>query len=444
MKKITAVLLFVFSLFLQRNISAQELLQAGPMVGYSAMRETALWVQTKSSAKVKIAYWNVTDLQKKFFTDEIITLKENGFTAKLIADQLEPGQKYNYELYINGKKIKRDYELKFQTQKLWQWREDPPAFSFATGSGAYINETVYDRPGKGYGDNYQTYLSIYDKKPDFMLWLGDNIYLREVDLDSRSGIIKRNTHTRSTKEMQPMLGSMHHYAIWDDHDFGPNNSDRGFYLKEKTLDAFKLFWLNPTYGINGKPGTTSYFQWADVDFFLMDDRYYRSPDDSKSENKVMFGDAQVQWLIDNLIYSKAPFKFVVTGGQFLNPEWADENHTNFMAEKEKILKAIEAEGIEGVIFLTGDVHRTEITKMERADNYPLYDFTISPLTSGPSKAYPNAWRIDSTLITERNFAIFNFSGPRKDRVLKCIVYDSKGNEKWVYSINENELKKKKQ
>ena len=59
-----------------------------------------------------------------------------------------------------------------------------------------------------------------------MLWLGDNIYTREVDFYSLSGYQKRYTHTRNIKEMQPLLSNTHHYAIWDDHDYGPNNTDR--------------------------------------------------------------------------------------------------------------------------------------------------------------------------------------------------------------------------
>ena len=32
-------------------------------------------------------------------------------------------------------------------------------------------------------------------------------------------------------------------ATWDDHDFGPNDSDRGFYNKYATQQAFKDFWV---------------------------------------------------------------------------------------------------------------------------------------------------------------------------------------------------------
>ncbi|MCX6173478.1 MAG: alkaline phosphatase D family protein [Ignavibacteriales bacterium] len=432
--------------FLSAELFAQDLLQAGPMVGYSSMRESVLWVQTKSSAKVKFVYWNVNDLQRKYSTKEIITKDEDAFTAKLICDQLEPGQKYNYELYLNGKKVVRPYDLKFQTQELWQWRKDPPEFNFVTGSCLYINEPIYDRPGKPYGSEFEILESIYDKHPDFMLWLGDNLYLREVDFDSWTGIIKRYTHDRALPELQPVLGSMSNYAIWDDHDYGPNDSDRGFYLKDKTLTAFKLFWANPSYGINGKPGITTFFQWGDVDFFLLDDRYYRTPNDRKTGDKEMFGKEQIQWLIDNLVKSQAPFKIIATGGQMLNPVEKDyiELYNRFPEEKAKLLKLIQDEGIEGVIFLTGDRHHSELTKLERAGAYPLYDFTISSFTAGvsPGKDELNNLRVPGKISDEHNFAIFNISGKSKNRVMKCTVYDVKGKELWNYIINENDLKNK--
>lgn len=445
MKAFNYMILFLFIIFI--GISNGQNIQSGPMVGYSAMREVALWIQTTNEANVKFVYWNTNEKNKKIESETVHTQENSAFTAKVILANLEPGQTYNYEVYINNKKIKIDYELKFQTQKLWQWREDPPDIKFATGSCLYVNEEIYDRPGKLYGSDYQILTSIYNKKPDFMLWLGDNTYLREVDWDSRSGILARNTHTRSLTELQPLLGSVHHYAIWDDHDFGPNDSDRGFWNKDATLAAFKLFWANPSYGINGHPGTTTYFQWGDVDFFLLDNRYYRTPDNRKSGKRVMLGDEQINWLIDNLVTSKAPFKFIVIGGQVINSvdKYYIENYIKFEEEKNLLLNLIEEEKIEGIIFLDGDRHHSEISKLERKNSYPLYDFTISPLTAGPanSKDEINEFRIDGTLVNVRNFAVFNITGPKKNRNLTCTVFNSTGEELWHYSINENELKYKK-
>jgi len=153
---------FAAFLFLVSVMTAQEnLLKSGPMVGYSQMREVALWVQTTKPAKVKIAYWEEGKISNKIFTAEIQTEKSKAFTAHLIADNVEPGRKYEYELYINDKLVRRNYPLRFQTQVLWQWRSDPPSFSFVTGSGAYINEPEYDRAGKPYGGEYEIYKNIY-------------------------------------------------------------------------------------------------------------------------------------------------------------------------------------------------------------------------------------------------------------------------------------------
>jgi len=438
MKKVIIIILIFFSV----QLTAQDkLLNAGPMVGYSQMREVALWVQTTVPAKVQIKYWDKKNKSKIFKTDSVITKKHSAFTAHLIADKVEPGRKYEYELFINDKLVKRPYPLEFQSQDLWQYHHDPPNFTFAFGSGAYVNQKQYDRP-KPYGGDYEIYTSIYKKHPDFMLWGGDNVYLREADYYSRTGILARYTYHQSLPELQPLFGSVHNYAIWDDHDYGPDNSDRSFINKDLTLEAFKLFWANPSYGVMDKPGTTTFFKWNDVDFFLLDDRYYRSPDNRENTRKVEFGEDQIEWLMDALSFSKAPFKIIVTGGQILNPlpEW--ETYSMFPEEKNELLNKIKAEGITGVVFLTGDRHFTEISKMKRHGTYPLYDFTISAFTSGANSwpEEPNFYRIKGTHIFKRNFVVFSFTGKRKHRVMTCTTYDVHGKKIWDFSLKADELK----
>lgn len=434
--------LFVF-LFFHHLLAQSTLLQSGPMVGYSDMKEVALWVQTTQEAKVKIMYWDKDAPQKKYSTEETATSRDNAFTTTLKADQVLPGRKYSYQLYINGKNVKRPYTLGFQTQTLWQWRTDPPEFTFATGSCAYINEPEYDRPGKPYGGEYEIFTTIHQQKPDFMLWLGDNTYLREVDWNTRSGIMHRYTHTRSTPEMQPLLGSTHHYALWDDHDYGPNNADRSFWNKEITLEAFKLFWPNPNYALGEKGGVTGTFQWNDVQFFLLDDRYFKTPNENfVSSERTLLGKQQLQWLIDALISSQAPFKIIAIGGQVLNPAQLDDSYTFYQEEKDFLLKTIQDAKIPGVIFLDGDRHHSSLTKLERPGTYPLYDITISPLTAGvySPKADENALMVPGTLVTERNFALMTVKGPRKERTLTIRVLNNKGKELWTRELKANDLK----
>ena len=422
---------------------AQDLINSGPMVGYSTMQEVLLWVQTEERANVHFEYYEINNPKVKFSTDKIETEKKNGYVAKLIADQVIPGKKYKYEVYTNNYKIERNYAMEFQTQELWKWRTDPPDVKFIIGSCSYINETKFDRPGKPYGSNFEIFNSINKKNPDFMLWLGDNTYLREPDWNSRTGFIKRYSHTRAFPELQPLLASTHHYATWDDHDYGPNNSDGSFWLKETASEIFKLFWGNPNYNVTGKGGITGFFQWSDLDFFLLDNRYHRTANNNLTGNRQMLGKDQIDWLINALSFSQASFKFVAVGGQVISNGAVYENYATYPDERKYLLDKIREAKIEGVIFLDGDRHHTILSKMQETKNvYPLYDLTCSSLTAGvnnDNEPY-NSFKLEETFVNVNNFGMLNVTGPTNDRELTIQIFDKDGKELWIKSIKANDLK----
>ena len=439
-KKFKSAVLFSLLCFLT---NAQDLIKSGPMVGYSTMREVLLWVQTNREAEVYFEYYEKNNPKIRFKTERLKTVKKNGFVGKLIADQVIPGKEYNYDVFINGKKIKRDYAMEFQSQKLWKWRTDPPNINFAIGSCNYVNEKEFDRPGKPYGSNFEIFNSIHDKNPDFMLWLGDNTYLRESDWNSRTGFVHRYTHTRSLPELQPLLASTHHYAIWDDHDFGPNNSDSSYWLKETASEIFQLFWGNPNYDVTGNGGITGFFQWGDLDFFLLDNRYHRTSNKNFTGTRQILGSDQIDWLINALSFSDAPFKFIVVGGQVLSTESLYENHAVFSEERRYLLDKIREAKIEGVIFLDGDRHHTVLSKMQESKYvYPIYDLTCSSLTAGAYKNDEtfNAYKLEETLVGENNFGVLSVVGSKNDRELIVKIFNKDGEELWRKSIKSNDLK----
>jgi len=412
------------------------------MLGYSDHREVAIWVQTKAEAKVKFRFWDLESPLKKRNTETLKTSKSNAFAATLVADSLLPGKKYGYELLINDKAQKFSYPLQFQTIPLWQFRTEPPEFTFAVGSCAYIGDPFWDRPGKSYGDSMLIFKTIYEKRPELMLWIGDNTYTREGDWNTQGGFFHRYTHTRSLPEMQALLASTHHYATWDDHDYGPNDSDRSFWNKDMASKTFKTFW--PT--IPGKPlgegPTTSTFGWGDCQFFMLDDRWYRAPNNDKDSTKAFLGDAQIDWLIDALTFSKATFKVLACGGQVINDARFYENYAAYPVERRKLIEKITAAKIPGVIFLSGDRHHAELSKLERPGTYPLYDLTTSPLTAGvhgPGKE-PNTLRVDGTLFNGHNFALIKITGTAKERMMKINLIDNQGKLVWEKELKASELK----
>lgn len=437
-------------LFFAANTTAQTKgIIAGPMLGQVEMRTARIWVEAGSDAKnVAIKYWQKGDT-KNTATKNFVFDANNDFKPMQVEiGGLDINTTYEYAILYNG--ITTTYRGSFTTKDLWQWRKPAPDFSFLAGSCAYFNEPVYDRPGKPYGGDSTIFETMAKEKSAFMLWLGDNWYTREVDYSSAWGLWYRASHDRHTPILQNLWKAMPHYAIWDDHDYGPNDADKTFTLKEESRKVFMNYWANPGYGFNGQ-GIYTKMSYADVDFFLMDDRWYRSADDMEpfidgkpNPAKKMWGDTQMEWLKNALTNSKAPFKIIVTGSQTLNPASTFDCLQHYPIEFNGLMDFLTAAKINGVMLLTGDRHHSEIIKYQRAAGYNLYDITASPLTSGIGKVSgtekDNPAREANTLVEEQNYARITINGKTKDRKFTVEFIDINGNIKTSWAINENDLK----
>jgi len=421
--------------------SGNSLLRSGPMLGYSDMRESMIWVQTTSEAEVHAVYYDLAKPGLIKHTQKVRTTKAEAFTARLIADSVEPGNRYNYRIYINDLLVNLSYPTEFRTPPIWRWRNDPPEFTLLAGSCAYINQPEYDRAGKPYGGDYNIFPNMAKQKADIMLWLGDNLYLREPDWNTWSGIVKRYDHLRSLPQLQPLLASTQNYAIWDDHDYGPDNSNKSFFNKNQTLDAFRMFWGNPTYGTGDIKGAITSFQWGDADFFLLDNRWYRDPDEIKKEGKTILGEKQLEWLFDNLVTSRATFKIVAMGGQFLSDVTNAETYSayGFEKEREQIISFIYQYNIKNVIFITGDVHFSELSVLKKEGKPTIYDCTFSALTSGSNTSgasWKNSLRVPGTVVMENNYGMIKFTGPAKSRKLIVNCFSSDNRKLWEQVIGQ--------
>lgn len=420
-----------------------------PMVGHTGLRDARIWIQTKAPCSATVVCWpdSLGDAPEAVLippVQELVPGKAN--TAIFDLGGLEPGTTYRYQILVEDEPATTGFDralLKFTTQPLWQYRFDPPDFTMAVGSCVFINEPRYDRPGAPYGGGYSIFESMAATDPDAMLWLGDNVYFREVDWGSMSGMQHRYSHLRAVPELQSLLGACPHYAIWDDHDFGPNDSDGSWVHKDWAATAFGQFWANPSQGLPdlGGQGITSSFQFHDIDFFLLDNRTFRVNQGNVTNAPQVLGEEQVDWLIQALKYSRAPFKVIAIGGQFLSDYAKYENMAQYPEERAGLLRRIEKEDIHGVVFLSGDRHSTELSALTLNDGRQILDFTCSALTS---KTYdnnnePNSLRVDGTMVTVRNFGTLEVTGPRKERVLTIRAHDAEGATLWERSYAAADL-----
>ncbi len=421
------------------------------MLGPVELRTAKLWIEVKPGSSADLWVWKkgqpatAKRISKKTTADQ--------WFAPLQFDvvNLELNTTYEYQFIINNianrKPTKADGS--FTTKELWQWRKPAPDFSFLTGSCAYINEPPIDRPGKPYGGDSSIFESMAKEKAAFMLWMGDNWYTREVDFYDEWGLWNRASHDRSVPVLQNFLKSTSHYAMWDDHDYGPNDMGKNYILKNTSRNVFTNYWLNTSYGMNGQ-GVYSMISYADVDIFMMDDRWWRSADNMKDSidgkpnaNKLMWGKEQMEWLKNSLLYSKAPFKIIANGSQVLNPVSPFDKLLNCPAEYNELMKFLQENKITGVLFMSGDRHHSEVIKVNRQGAYPLYDVTVSPLTAGTHKfggaEANNPYRVFG-LDEKQNYGKFSFSGARGQRKLTVEFFGVKGDKLGEWSVSENELK----
>jgi alkaline phosphatase D len=412
------------------------------MHGFADQASMTLWAQTQAPARVSVEFHPESD-PKAVRVVEAATRAESDHVAHLRLARLEPGTRYVYRVRVDGRL--EGPSGTFRTQPLWQWRAEPPAVTIAFGSCAYIND-AFSRPGAPWGGDFGIFDAIAARSPDFMLWLGDNVYFREPEWTSIEGMSARYRAYRSFPPLARLLTTGSHVAIWDDHDYGPNDSDGSFVGKANALEVFKRYWPNPTFGLPGVPGVFGMVTLGDVDVFLLDDRFHRYPNRyPDTPEKTMFGPAQLEWLKQALLGSRAPFKLVVSGNQFWNRANRFEGLNSYPREQKALADWLIEQKIPGVLFLSGDRHMAGLWRIERPGTYPLYEFTSSPLTAGvfsnpPAEERDNPDLVPGTMVLARNFGMVRVSGPREARVLTLESYDATGQPLWQRRIAAAELR----
>jgi len=390
------------------------LLRAGPMVGWVEEDRAMLWVQTIGAAKVDITLGRATKLSAQTSTD-------NDCIARFEFAGLAPGR-HAYTVDLNHERVALPYEAEFTVPA-------PGAadFTFTLGSCLWVND-----PTGGPGGDYELLDALAAENADFMLWLGDNVYLRDNDWDSETAMRARYSHTRAFGRLRPLLATRANFAIWDDHDYGPNDSGADFILKQAALKVMRDYWPGPQHTARGR------LAWGDCEFFLLDDRAFRQP------GKEVLGADQLQWLLDGLAASKATFKFVACGTQVLNP--LNQKEPFPPAELEAITGAIVRRRIAGVVFVSGDRHFAELIRVQPAGCYPLLDFTTSPLAS-PNNPPPqgsaesdNPSRVAGTLVADkRNYGRVRVTGAAGARALELSCHDKSGAVLWTHRVSQREL-----
>lgn len=213
-------------------------------------------------------------------------------------------------------------------------------------------------------------------EPEIWIWGGDNIYADTDDIDELRAMYlaqDRIEGYRDLKEKTRITG------VWDDHDYGLNDGGEEFLAKNESQQAFLDFMgVSENDSRRGIKGIYSKAEISNpagsVNIYNLDTRYFRSelkkssaknrryePDTTSS--KTLLGKDQWAWLEDQLLNSRADFNIIVSSIQFLSSEHGFEKWANFPHEVEKMKELIVKSGAKGVLFLSGDRHISEFSRI---------------------------------------------------------------------------------
>ena len=343
----------------------------GPMLGCLTDTSAKFWVRTVDEVPVQVVVSTSKDLSEPIKSTTTSTSSKVDYTAVVEVGGLRPDTVYYYDVMLNGKSALASERPSFRTY--------PPGsakgrLSVAFGGGAKytpVNERMWD--------------TIGSHSPEALLLLGDNVY---IDLPQQFGEFHKYTYYRrqSRAEFRRLVCSVPVFAIWDDHDCAIGDCWMGPYRdkpdwKMSMLEGFRMNWNNPGYGTEQWPGCWFKFSIADVDFFMLDGRFYRT--NPYGESPSMLGPAQKAWLLEQVKKSKATFKVLASPVPWsFNTKGASLDTWNgFRDEREEIFGFLEENKIDGVVLISADRHRSDARRIERPKGYSFYEFESSRLTN---------------------------------------------------------------
>jgi len=356
---------------LRKRLADQPL--HGPLVGNVTNTSADFWVRTDAETTVNVGVREANSNASFLVTASAKSKADDDYTAVVHVEGLKPNTEYRYIVTLAEQPI--DISDDAPTFRTFPAPNTASEFKIAFGGGA-----GYVPPHERMWDTIASY------NPLALLLLGDNTYID----DPESIIMQQYTYQRrqSRPEYRRLTARTAVFTIWDDHDFGTNDCwggplvDKPFWKRDYAWRVFKQNWPNPGFG-GGKdqPGCWYNFSIGNVDFIMLDCRYYRTS--PKIKNPSMLGPVQLKWLEETLNGCQGKFKVICSSvpWDFRTKGDSLDTWNGFPDEREKVFQMIEKAKLPGVILMSADRHRSDAWKIERENGYPYYEFNSSRLTN---------------------------------------------------------------
>jgi alkaline phosphatase D len=374
---------------------------SGDMTGESAV----LWTRTPGPATVIPELSLTPGFERTRTLPSAISAESSDFTVKVLATALEPGVRYYYR-FRAGRDVSPTgsfrtayapdqsavVRLAFTGDADWRWRPFPILAAVAQENVDYflfLGDLIYefmDQQGKTVADDLQGYRFKYREN-------------REPPPNVASGMLP----------MRDLYAAFGQYSVFDNHETGYSPDPKapryneggapfagGFVNKtpgyKARIQAYKEYQpvqeeIHSVVGDALTDGTDRFYRayrWgANVELIVLDDRSYRSirlksplDPDAASCDRTMLGRRQLEWFENALLAAKrgnAVWKLVVISSPIqelgndaqigFDMEGTKSWAGTYRCERNRILKFIDDNAIDNVVFLTTDNHFTAINNL---------------------------------------------------------------------------------
>jgi alkaline phosphatase D len=349
------VVVSLFAQVIASGLVLAQVLTHGPVVGGVTSSEARVFVRTDQNASVALCYGVDPNLDTCQMSETYQTRSVHDFTKIIRLSRLMPGATFYLNILVNG------------VPQL----TSPPYASFTTfptaGSLRNFNFVVLTDFINTHGliNSVQTYASAAAEHPAFVFIGGDFDHRNPTTLLTKRQMFK-DLYDANTPYMADFVNVILRQTPiihqWDDHDAGMNDVDRTYpdwNLSQKVFEEYVPRYPLPSV----TPGIWQKFSYAQADFFVLDCRSQRDPKlDPDDENKSMLDGndlgiaGQLQWLEEGLLSSTARWKIIFTSVN-INPTTSfPDGWAGYQTEWNFLKSFINANNLQGVVFISGDLH----------------------------------------------------------------------------------------
>jgi alkaline phosphatase D len=347
--KSATVFLFLSILGGSSPLFAQQLTH-GPIAGGVTSSAARFYVRVDTVANVNIQLSSSNDFAAAIASSAKRTTAENDFAVLIRVDSLMTNTRYYYRAIVNGQPTP-------EIRQFWTFPIEGATepFLFTFGSCQQQSARRNQRPGTG-----RVFTAMARDLPRFFLQIGDWGYPDSTDtatnptdffsLDMHRVQASYRAKYDSTYPSREVLRIAPVDYVYDDHDYVNNNASaftapasgvvqETLFPPEARLNSIRGYQqLFPGYALaNSNGGIWHKFTFGNADFFMLDTRSQRSPNTEALQqnpgtgkyefapphghsilagDSTLVGENQQDWLLRELLASKADWKFIVSSVPF--------------------------------------------------------------------------------------------------------------------------------